>query len=245
MQSLLVKLSDIIITQDNFHTEHYRKMERLLKIVEMFSEVLAGEPKVVEEWTELLSNIHHQKEDQHFSDEECRLLLLLDDCLACERSRVSSPRQQNLSNRTNEELELEVNKLIEDYERVKRENMQLINDLEMEQRLKEELLVEVDERDNIIKNLSAKKLALEKRAKQESNSVVSSRVKEDDLKKLEHDAQKYLESSLLLKEQLKVSESEREKLLEMAETEKSQYLKTLETLNRLKPERERLDLECE
>ena len=71
---------------------------------------------------------------------------------------------------------------------------------------------------------------------------MSSRVKEDDLKKLEHDAQKYLESSLLLKEQLKVSESEREKLLEMAETEKSQYLKTLEALNRLKPERERLDL---
>jgi|JI9StandDraft_1071089.scaffolds.fasta_scaffold1122976_1 hypothetical protein len=87
--------------------------------------------------------------------------------------------------------------------------MQLASDLEIEQRLKEELLVEVDERDSIIKNLSAKKLALEKRLKQDGNSGVSSRVKDEDMKKLEHDAQKYLESTLLLKEQLKVSEAER------------------------------------
>lgn len=63
-------------------------------------------------------------------------------------------------NRTNEELEIEVNKLIEDYERLKGDNSQLANTLEMERRLREELLVEVDERDKIIKNLSAKKLAL-------------------------------------------------------------------------------------
>jgi hypothetical protein len=52
-------------------------------------------------------------------------------------------------------------------------------------------------------------LALEKRLKQDGNSGVSSRVKDEDMKKLEHDAQKYLESTLLLKEQLKVSEAER------------------------------------
>lgn len=58
----------------------------------------------------------------------------------------------------------------------------------------------MDERDKIIKNLSAKKLNLEKKlAKAEGNSVLSSRVNEDDVKKLEYDAQKYLESSLLLK----------------------------------------------
>jgi len=66
----------------------------------------------------------------------------------------------NQTNRTNEELEIEVNKLIEDYERLKSDNSQLANTLEMERRLREELLVEVDERDKIIKNLSAKKLAL-------------------------------------------------------------------------------------
>jgi len=66
----------------------------------------------------------------------------------------------NQTNRTNEELEIEVNKLIEDYERLKSDNSQLANTLEMERRLREELLIEVDERDKIIKNLSAKKLAL-------------------------------------------------------------------------------------
>jgi uncharacterized protein YuzE len=68
--------------------------------------------------------------------------------------------ENNHTNRTNEELEIEVNKLIEDYERLKSDNSQLANTLEMERRLREELLVEVDERDKIIKNLSAKKLAL-------------------------------------------------------------------------------------
>lgn len=106
MQGYLLKLSDIVISQDNFHTDHYQKMERFLKIVEMFTKVLAGEPDVVEDWVALLSNIHEQKEDQTFTEEECRLLFLLDDCLTCERSRISSPRQQNLSNRTNEDLEL-------------------------------------------------------------------------------------------------------------------------------------------
>jgi hypothetical protein len=35
-----------------------------------------------------------------------------------------------------------------------------VNTLEMERRLREELLIEVDERDKMINNLSAKKLAL-------------------------------------------------------------------------------------
>lgn len=45
--------------------------------------------------------------------------------------------ENNHTNRTNEELEIEVNKLIEDYERLKSDNSQLANTLEMERRLRE------------------------------------------------------------------------------------------------------------
>ena len=46
-----------------------------------------------------------------------------------------------MTNRTNEQLEVEVNKLIEDYERMKQENMELANNLDLEQRMKDELLM--------------------------------------------------------------------------------------------------------
>lgn len=45
------------------------------------------------------------------------------------------------------------------------------------------------------------------------------------MKRLEHEAQKYLEKSLLLTEQLKVSEAERERLLQSADSERGKYLK--------------------
>ena len=101
-------------------------------------------------------------------------------------------------NHTSEELEAEVNKLIEDYERLKAENGQLAWSLEIERQLREELMVEVDERDRMISNLSAVKIRLEKKlARGEGRgegSVVSgrSRSKEEDLRRIEHDQQKYL-----------------------------------------------------
>jgi succinate dehydrogenase/fumarate reductase flavoprotein subunit len=59
--------------------------------------------------------------------------------LAIEHSRIEAMQQNdnNQTNRTNEELEIEVNKLIEDYERLKSDNSQLANTLEMERRLRE------------------------------------------------------------------------------------------------------------
>jgi len=78
--------------------------------------------------------------------------------------------------------------------------------------------MEVDERDKIIKNLSAKKISLEKKLANQINNdnrsaADSAITNNDDIKKLEHEAQKYLEKSLLLAEQLKVSENERERLM--------------------------------
>ena len=51
---------------------------------------------------------------QGFTEDECRLLRILDDCLSLERSRFNVLReeQHDCTNRTNEELEVEVNKLI-------------------------------------------------------------------------------------------------------------------------------------
>lgn len=70
----------------------------------------------------------------------------------------------------------------------------------------------------MIQNLSGVKIVLEKKINQDAPS--KSRAVEDQLKKYEHEAQKYLESSLLLKEQLKVSENEREKLLQLLDDQK-------------------------
>jgi hypothetical protein len=61
----------------------------------------------------------------------------------------------------------------------------------------------------MIYNLSGLKVALEKRLANAEAPAHNSRALEDELKKQERETQKYLESSLLLREQLKVSESER------------------------------------
>jgi hypothetical protein len=58
--------------------------------------------------------------------------------------------------------------------------MELANSLDLEQRLKEELLIEVDERDKIIKNLSAKKMGLEKRIAHQDNYSVKSGASNND-----------------------------------------------------------------
>lgn len=89
-------------------------------------------------------------------------------------------------------------------------------------KMREELELEIEERDNMIRNLSGVKVVLEKKLNQnqEGYSNKSNRALEDQLKRHEHDAQKYLESSLLLKEQLKVSENEREKLLQLLDDQK-------------------------
>ena len=153
-------------------------------------------------------SLQEDREVEGLSEDEGRLLRILNDCLSMGRSRYSTFReeQNEKTNRTNEELEVEVNKLIEDYDHMKQENLELANNLDLEQRLKEELLIEVDERDKIIRNLSAKKLGLEKKVgSQENRSVASGLMREEDMKRVEHEAQKYLERSLLLKEQLKVS----------------------------------------
>lgn len=140
----------------------------------------------------------------------------MDECLSIEQSRIEAIQngESGRVSHTNEELELEVNKLIEDYERLKAENGQLAGSLDIERRLREELMMEVDERDRMINNLTAIKVRLEKKlARQDGTSAISSKTKDEEIRKMEHDHQKYLESSLLLKEQLKVSEMEREKLL--------------------------------
>jgi hypothetical protein len=92
----------------------------------------------------------------------------------------------------------------------------------------------------MIYNLSGLKVALEKRLANADGANNQSARLEDDLKKQERETQKYLESSLLLREQLKVSESEREKLLLLVEGEKEKYMKLFEAGSRLKPEKERL-----
>jgi len=65
--------------------------------------------------------------------------------------------------KTNEELEDEVNKLIEDYERLKGENKGLTDNIDELNRVRDELLLEMEERDNMIKNLSGVKFVLEKK----------------------------------------------------------------------------------
>jgi hypothetical protein len=65
--------------------------------------------------------------------------------------------------------------------------------------VREELLLEVEERDNMIKNLSGVKFVLEKKLNSQEGQSINSRQEIDQLKAKEHEAQKYLETSLLLR----------------------------------------------
>ena len=78
-----------------------------------------------------------------------------------------------------------MNKLISDYERLKAENKQQLESLELLTRVREELEMEIEERDNMIYNLSGLKVALEKRLVNTENATNQSARVEEDLKKQE------------------------------------------------------------
>jgi hypothetical protein len=87
----------------------------------------------------------------------------------------------------------------------------------------------------MLRNLSGVKCVLEKKLITQENASNHSRQREDTAKKQEYEAQKYLESSLLLQEQLKISEAEKHKLQTMLETEKERFLKANESVTKIKP----------
>jgi hypothetical protein len=110
----------------------------------------------------------------------------LQECMLEYQNKVILLQQleQQSNTKTNEELEEEVNKLISDFERLKDENRQHIENLNLLSKLREELEMEIEERDNMIYNLSGVKVALEKKlASHEGVTHHSNRIIEDDLKK--------------------------------------------------------------
>lgn len=120
------------------------------------------------------------------------------------------------------------------------ENAELAHNVEIMSRVRDQFLLEVEERDSMINNLSAVIIQLQKKlANQEGLSIKSNKNMEDQFRKLEHQAQKYRESSLHLSEQLKISEREKERLQEVAEHEKGKYIKIYEVVSRIKPQKER------
>ena len=78
-----------------------------------------------------------------------------------------------------------MNKLISDYERLKAENKQQLESLELLTRVREELEMEIEERDNMIYNLSGLKVTLEKRLVNTENATNLSARVEEGLKKQE------------------------------------------------------------
>lgn len=72
----LVKMGEVIVSQDLYHSENYGRMERMLNMVELFVRVVGGEQEYIEEWEELLALLHEGK-DGGLSPEECRLVGML------------------------------------------------------------------------------------------------------------------------------------------------------------------------
>jgi signal transduction histidine kinase len=126
LRHFLSKLAEIVIGQDEYHRQVYEKTERLIDLVVLFSKVLAGENEFVEEWEEMIAALQ-QESEQPVSEEEGRLIAILEECLDIQRARAGGAgvQREESAAKTNEELEDEVNKLIEDYERLKGENRQL------------------------------------------------------------------------------------------------------------------------
>ena len=91
-----------------YHTNNFCSLDRFINIVELFSKVMAGDEAALEEWNELAASLQQDSPVQGFTEDECRLLRILDDCLSLERSRFNVLReeQHDCTNRTNEELEV-------------------------------------------------------------------------------------------------------------------------------------------
>lgn len=72
------------------------------------------------------------------------------------------------------------------------ENAELAHNVEIMSRVRDQFLLEVEERDSMINNLSAVIIQLQKKlANQEGLSIKSNKNMEDQFRKLEHQAQKY------------------------------------------------------
>lgn len=126
----LIKMGEVIVSQDQFHTQTFDRADRLLQLVRMFMRALGGHDGA--EWEQLVQSLAGDGEHA-VSEEEYQLVMQLQDCLLEYQSKVIFIQQleQQSTTKTNEELEEEVNKLISDYERLKAENKQHLDSLDL------------------------------------------------------------------------------------------------------------------
>ena len=81
------------------HTNNYCKMDRFLSIVELFSKVMAGDEAALEEWADLLGPLESEREVTGLTEDECRILRILEDCLSIERSRYTAIKEEQNEHR--------------------------------------------------------------------------------------------------------------------------------------------------
>jgi hypothetical protein len=124
----LIKMAEIIVSQDQFHTQGFHRADRLAELVRLYVRAVGGQEG---EWEQMVQGAGGEGEGEGVSEEEYQLVMQLQECLLEYQSKLVFIQQleQQSTTKTNEELEDEVNKLISDYERLKTENKQQLESL--------------------------------------------------------------------------------------------------------------------